>query len=151
VILAFGLFEQRVSQEVDANSEIADDHYNQELTQDSRSKMEDMFQLNQYLVDIPKIKRGEEVSRYLSLVTKESKTSNLSEEDRHLVHKWRTMLNYAVYFDLPEFTETTLTELIDFLATSSSVGGFERLSLISTISQIKKATGALEPQTRKLI
>lgn len=145
--MAFGLFDKPEP----PISDVGEERWDNDLTQETRAKIEDLAAFNSDLINPTKMETHGRITPYHALLTKESKVSNITVEDRELLHKWRALLDHALFLKLPETTQVIHAEMQDFLATSSSVDGFERKSLISSISNIFKRQVSSEPQKKQLI
>ena len=112
---------------------IRQDH---EMQIDTVRRIESMVDLSKELITPSKIK----ASPYHELIGKDLKISNLTREDVATVQLWIGLINQLVNAGLVESARVMHSELVAYLAAHSSINGFERRALITSINKIFKSS-----------
>lgn len=113
-----------------------------ELTEEAKARIEDMVGLNMALITPTRVVMDGDSSatKYHKLVNKDFKISNITKDDVRIVRAYQSVINHIMFLDIPTAAAVFHSELEGFLASQSSVDGFERKSLITAISNVVKTT-----------
>lgn len=129
----------------DEYAELDAERREDEIAEQSRQRVEDMVGLNKEIITPTRL----EHSKYHILLSKDLKLSNINENDVRLGSAYFSAINHLLFLKVTTSAKVLHAEMMEYLALKSSVGGFERKSLISTISSVlrgKPAEGGGEKQ-----
>jgi len=115
-----------------------DDALDRQLAEETRARVEDMVSFNTELIHPTRLKNSE----FHKLVGKDFKISKLTDEDVKIILRFQSTINHFLFIGLKDFATVLHAELIGYLAAKSSVGGFEREALITTLSKFYRETRA---------
>lgn len=130
------------TEELSTRTAVAD----QQLQEASKQAIEDRIGLDKSLIQPTRIEftdsKGKVIaSIFHQMLTQDSKISNIKAEDKPIFRMWRSLINHALYLRAYDFALVLHAEYEHELAINSSVGGFERKALITTISNMIKGKG----------
>lgn len=145
-----GLFGSK-EDSVSASEREADDarttQFDLQLAEETKQRIEDLVAFNSELINPSRLKDSE----FHKIIGKDFKISNLKQEDIPLVRLWQSLIDHLLFMGLRDTAKVFHAELIGFLAAKSSVEGFERQMLISTLTKMYKETKNIEPKKRSLL
>lgn len=111
-----------------------DPREDERLVEMAQARIEDMIGLNMALITPSRLSDSD----YHALVSRDLKISNLKEEDVSLLRLWVSTINHLVSDGLDDTARVLHAEMLAFLASKSSVNGFERKALITTLVESRK-------------
>jgi len=123
-----------------------DPREDERLVEQAQSRIEDLIGLNMALISPTRLKDSE----YHALVSRDFKITNLNEADIPLVRLWVSLINHVVADGLDDMARVLHAELLAFFASKSSLRGFERRALITTLVESRK-THVTETQGKGLL
>lgn len=140
------------TEELSTRTSVAD----QQLQEASKQAIEDRIGLDKSLIQPTRMEftntDGKTItSVYHQMLTQDSKISNIKAEDKPVFRMWRSLINHALYLRAYDFALVLHAEYEHELAINSSVGGFERKALITTISNMIKGKGEGQNEGKKLL
>ena len=115
------------------------------LVEEGKARLETLIDLNKELIQPTRMLNSE----YHQALTRDLKISNIGANEFEFIRAWLSLIDHLLFIGLEDAAKVMHAELLGFLAAKSSVDGFEREALISTIARILKGSEQ-QPQQRKL-
>ena len=107
------------------------------LMEEARARVDNMFELNKELIQPGRLKGSE----YHQLLVRDLKISNLEPGDVETIRLWVSLIDHLLYIEIRDAAIIMHAELVAFLASKSSVDGFERKALITTVNRMFRDQG----------
>lgn len=141
--------------ELQPGEDVGEARYDKDISEETKARIEDLVAFNSDLIRPQRVnwdtKNGSQASPFHELISKDFKISKITEGDVAIIRLYQSTIDHYVFIGLKGMATVLHAELIGFLAAKSSVNGFEREALISTLTKIYKDTKQSSPQPRRLI